>query len=74
MVHWARPQQRKPISQEAATDRPWYITQRWQQYEGEARANLLRIAVIGTFYLIHLWNYFSSQGRSVRAAIAERTF
>ena len=45
------------------TDRPWYIVQRWQQYEGEARANLLRIAAIGTFYLIHLWNYFSSQGR-----------
>lgn len=44
-------------------NRPWYITQRWQQYEGEARANLLRIAAIGTFYLIHLWNYFSSQGR-----------
>lgn len=44
-------------------DRPWYITQRWQQYEGEARANLLRIIAIGTFYLIHLWNYFSSQGK-----------
>jgi len=44
-------------------DRPWYITQRWQQYEGEARANLLRIASIGTFYLIHLWNYFSSLGK-----------
>lgn len=44
-------------------DRPWFITKRWQQYEGEARANLLRIAGIGTFYLIHLWNYFSSQGK-----------
>lgn len=44
-------------------DRSWYITQRWQQFEGEARANLLRIAAIGTFYLIHLWNYFSSQGK-----------
>ncbi len=41
----------------------WHIVQRWQQYEGEARANLLRIAAIGTFYLIHLWNYFSSQGK-----------
>lgn len=41
----------------------WHITQRWQQYEGEARANLLRIIAIGTFYVIHLWNYFSSLGR-----------
>ena len=44
-------------------DHSWYITRRWQQYEGEARANLLRIIAIGTFYLIHLWNYFSSQGK-----------
>lgn len=44
-------------------DRSWFITQRWQQYEGEARANLLRIVAIGTFYLIHLWTYFSSQGK-----------
>jgi len=41
----------------------WHVTQRWQQYEGEARANLLRILAIGTFYLIHLWNYFSSAGK-----------
>ena len=44
-------------------DQSWYVTQRWQQYEGEARANLLRIIAIGTFYLIHLWNYFSSLGK-----------
>ena len=41
----------------------WYITQRWQQYEGEFRANLLRIIAIGIFYLIHFWNYLSSQGK-----------
>ena len=41
----------------------WYIIHRWQQYEGEARANLLRIIAIGTFYLIHLWSYFSSLGK-----------
>ena len=44
-------------------DQSWHIIQRWQQYEGEARANLLRIGAIGTFYLIHLWNYLSSQGK-----------
>ncbi|MGB6043188.1 MAG: hypothetical protein WBF93_08540 [Pirellulales bacterium] len=43
------------------TDRSWYITERWQQFEGEARANQLRIIAIGSFYLIHLWNHFSAQ-------------
>ena len=45
------------------SDLSWHIAQRWQQYEGEARANLLRIITVGTFYLLHLWNYFSSQGK-----------
>lgn len=47
----------------STSDRSWFIAQRWQQFEGEARANLLRITAIGTFYLIHLWSYFSSQGK-----------
>jgi hypothetical protein len=38
-------------------ERQWYIVGRWQEYEGEARANLLRIAGIGAFYLIELLNY-----------------
>lgn len=45
------------------TDRSWFITQRWQAYAAESRANLLRIIAIGLFYLIHLWSYFGSQGR-----------
>lgn len=48
------------------TDRSWYITERWQQFEGEARANQLRILAIGSFYLIHLWNYFSSASVDTR--------
>jgi len=39
-----------------------FITQRWQQYEGEAKANFLRIVAIGVFYAIHLFNYLSSRG------------
>ena len=34
----------------ARDDREWFIVGRWQEYEGEARANLLRIAGIGAFY------------------------
>ena len=41
----------------AAADRQWYIAQRWQEYEGEARANLLRIVAIGSFYVVQLVNY-----------------
>jgi hypothetical protein len=44
-------------------DHDWFIAQRWQAYEAESRANLLRIIAIGTFYLVHLWSYFSAQGR-----------
>jgi hypothetical protein len=48
---------------DALDERAWFIAQRWRAYEGEARANLLRIAGIGTFYLLHLWSYYSSQGK-----------
>ena len=41
----------------ASTDRQWFIVGRWQEYVGEARANLLRIAAVGAFYLIELANY-----------------
>jgi hypothetical protein len=47
----------------SADDRAWFIAQRWQEYDGEMRANVLRIAAIGVFYLLHCWNYYSSQGR-----------
>lgn len=35
---------------------PWDVAARWQEYEGEVRANLLRVCGIGAFYLIELWN------------------
>ncbi len=40
-----------------ATDRQWYIVGRWQEYEGEARANLLRIIGIAAFYVVQIINY-----------------
>jgi hypothetical protein len=40
-----------------------FIVERWQAYAAESRANLLRIIAIGAFYLVHLWSYFSSQGK-----------
>lgn len=51
------------ISSESVSERNWFIAQRWRAYDAEARANLLRIIAIGAFYLVHLWSYFSAQGR-----------
>lgn len=47
----------------SAGDRAWYVAQRWQEYDGEARANLLRIVAIGSFYLLHSWNYYAARGK-----------
>lgn len=38
-------------------DHQWFIVRRWQAYEGEARANLLRIMGIALFYIVELANY-----------------
>lgn len=45
------------------TDRQWYIVGRWQEYEGESRANLLRIVAIGAFYLVQLVHYYGFSPR-----------
>jgi hypothetical protein len=37
-------------------DRQWFIVGRWQQYEGESRANLFRIIAVGLFYCVELAN------------------
>ena len=45
---------RTPPGPESVTDRQWFIVGRWQEVEGETRANLLRIIAIGLFYSIEL--------------------
>ena len=40
-----------------SSDRSWFIVERWQEFEGEGRTNLLRIIAIGAFYGIELVNY-----------------
>ncbi|MCA9190520.1 MAG: hypothetical protein KDB03_02110 [Planctomycetales bacterium] len=39
-------------------DRQWFIAIRWQEYEGESLANLLRLVAIGSFYSVQLINYY----------------
>src|SRR5688572_698735 len=38
-------------------DRQWFIAQRWQEYAGEARANLLRLLAVGSFYIVQLLHF-----------------
>jgi hypothetical protein len=38
-------------------DEAWFIVGRWREYEGERRANLLRLAAIVAFYGVELANY-----------------
>jgi hypothetical protein len=40
-----------------SNDRHWFIVGRWQEYEGEGRANLLRVLAIGAFYIVQLVTY-----------------
>jgi hypothetical protein len=39
-------------------DRDWYIVSRWKEYEGEHRANVLRIIALAAFYLVELLNHY----------------
>src|SRR5688500_15113778 len=45
-----------------SADRQWYIVGRWQEFEGESRANLLRIVAVGAFYIVQLLNFYIFYG------------
>jgi len=53
-----------------AVDRQWYIAQRWQEFEGEGGANLLRVIAVGSFYIIHLVNHLQAAPLAGAAAAA----
>src|SRR5436853_1125638 len=42
----------------AVEQRQWFIVGRWQEYEAEARANLLRIIAVGAFYIVELLRFY----------------
>lgn len=48
--------QQEPPAREDA-DFQWSVVERWQEFEGESRANLLRVLGIAAFYLVELVNY-----------------
>ena len=41
-----------------SSERAWFIVGRWQEYQGEARANLLRVVALVVFYGVQLVQYF----------------
>src|SRR6266496_6232249 len=41
-----------------AAQRQWHIVGRWQEYEGEGRANLLRLIAVTAFYAVELAHYY----------------
>jgi len=46
------------VGQQSPAEREWFIVGRWEEFEGEGRANLLRSIGIAAFYLVELVNYF----------------
>ena len=42
----------------SASARHWYIVGRWQEYDGEWRANLIRTVSIGAFYAVELLGFY----------------
>lgn len=47
----------------SASDRQWYIVGRWQEYEGEARANLVRVLAVIAFYVVQLVHFYGYSDR-----------
>jgi hypothetical protein len=41
-----------------AAQREWFIAGRWEEYEGEGRANLLRLIGLTVFYSVELLNFY----------------
>jgi hypothetical protein len=39
-------------------ERDWFIVGRWEEFEGEGRANLLRLIALVAFYAVELANYY----------------
>jgi len=51
-------------TQSGTSSRQWFIVGRWQEYEGEGRANLLRVLALVAFYCVQLVDHHFMQERS----------
>lgn len=58
-----------------AADRHWFIVGRWEEFEGEGRANLLRVIGLAAFYAVELLNYHGlNLGFLQMPSVVERPF
>jgi hypothetical protein len=55
-------------------DQAWYVATRWQQLDGEYRANYLRILSVVGFYLVHLIQHYRPWGWMDDGLPASRNF
>jgi hypothetical protein len=51
-------QQSGANSGDAIRQRQWFIVGRWQEFDGEWRANLVRTACVAAFYAVELLGYY----------------
>jgi hypothetical protein len=51
----------------------WFVVGRWQEYAGEARANLIRVVAVGAFYILELVNYYAIGQQSPEYVAFHRT-
>jgi hypothetical protein len=51
------------VASSSSADRQWYIVGRWQEYEGEARANLVRVLAVIAFYVVQLMHFYGYSDR-----------
>jgi hypothetical protein len=45
------------VAEQSPAEREWFIVGRWEEFEGEGRANLLRLIGVTAFYTVELVNY-----------------
>jgi hypothetical protein len=63
------------VAPRPSADRHWFIVGRWEEFEGEGRANLLRLIAITAFYAVELVNYYGlNLGFIEMPAVVDRAF
>ena len=63
------------VDQESRADRDWFIVGRREEFEGEGRANLLRLIGVAAFYAVELVNYYGlNLGFLEMPRVVERPF
>jgi len=51
-----------PTAKELSDQQAWFVAARWQQLDGEYRANYLRIVSVVAFFVIHAIEYYQPFG------------